>query len=140
MGHSLQSQFPEGLFVEEVHVLEGDHPPLTTAFWAAAYEIELPHDCPVNREILDRISQVEGLTAGSDEPDEADRTPASRVLRAQWKEKDGGMPVLSVVLRQDASGKGGLKQIIGAVLGMSRDTLEKCRIHKKRVYANGEQV
>lgn len=142
--HSLQSHLPEGLFVEEVQVLQGNHPPPATAFWAAEYRVEnapagaalAPHDCPINAPGVG--SGVWGSAIQTLNP--SPETPNPRVVRARWHERDDGTRVLSIVLRRDPSGKGGSKQTICDILGMSREAFEKCRVHKKRVYAKGEQV
>jgi radical SAM-linked protein len=141
MTQNLQSHLPEGFLLERVDFLEGNPSSLQKAFWAAAYEIELPRDCPVNRENVEPFTMKrESSSPSSDEADEAGAGHTSRVVRASWRENDRGDPVFSVVLRQDIPGKGGLKQAICDILGISREILDGCRIHKKRVYGNGEVV
>ncbi|NQT82102.1 DUF2344 domain-containing protein [bacterium] len=134
----LRASLPEGFVVKEVQLLEGDHVSPAAAFWAAEYEIEVPHDCPVNRENPapaelsrgDALSAVESDVSGSPEG-----KLASHVLRASWTEKDNGAALLTVVLRQDSGGKGGVRRSICELLGIPREVLEKCRVHKKRVYS-----
>ena len=82
----------------------------------------------------------ESSCPSSNEADEAGAGRTSRVVRASWRENGRGDPVFSVVLRQDIPGKGGLKQAICDILGISREILDRCRIHKKRVYGNEEVV
>lgn len=141
MRRNLQSHLPEGFLVERVDFLEGNASSLQKAYWAAAYEIELPRDCPVDREHVETFTmKQQSSRPSSDEADEAGADRPSRVVRASWKENDNGDPVFSVVLRQDIPGKGGLKKAISDILGISREILDRCRIHKKRVYGNGEEV
>lgn len=138
--HSLQSHLPDGLYVEEVQVVEGRITALAKAFWATEYEVEVPRDCRINGEDVEQL-RGGALPAGALRGQgDSDMSPAGRVVRARWHERDDGARMLSVVLRQDASGKGGLKETLGAVLGISRDTLEKCRIHKKKLYGKGERA
>jgi len=149
----LQSEVPEGLFVEEVEVLEGSPLPLERAFWASEYEVEVPRhggETARPRRHKDTDSEEAGdplCVCGDDSfPGGAGmfcggaRGAAGPLLRAGWKENSDGQRVVSVVLREDASGKGSLKETLSDVLGISRESLERCRIHKKRVYAKGENL
>ena len=155
----LQSQLPQGLVVEKVEMLEGRPPPLQTAFWAAEYEVELPRDCPIGFENVQRLGFVNGSSRdhSAESSDSVKgkgemrsslakaqrsqrRGGSDRILRASWRGKDGGRHLLSLVLRQDAPGGGRLKEIIGSFLGIEGGELEKLRIHKKRVYWRGERI
>ncbi len=146
--HSLQSQLPDGLYVEEVQVVEGRIIALAKAFWAAEYEVVMPRDCRINGEDVEQLCggcliADCGLQIAEYEirnPKSKLQNPRSRVVRARWHERDDGTRMLSVVLRQDASGKGGLKETLSAILGIPRDILEKCRIHKKKLYGEGERA
>jgi radical SAM-linked protein len=138
--HSLRSHVPDGLYVEEVQVVEGDITALAKAFWAAEYEVEVPHECRMNTDVVERLSGG-ALSAGAlRNQGDSDTSPTSRLVRARWHDRDDGTRMLSVVLRQDAAGKGGLKETLGAILGIPRETVEKCRIHKKKVYGRGERA
>jgi len=131
---ALQAHMPEGLVVEEVQILEGNVPPLSAAFRAVEYEVEPPQDWRPNREKLDL-------------PRWNKRSPASGsysmhdlgILHAQWQEMNDGKRLLSLVLRRSASGGVRLKEAIGHLLGIGPGELHKVRIHKKRVYPEGEQ-
>jgi radical SAM-linked protein len=137
----LQQQFPEGLAVEEVQVLEGDAPAVAKAFWATEYDVEVPPDCPVKRSTIDQLNQAEtSATGGTGDAGQSATSPGSHVARAKWEKTPDGGGRLTVVLRHDSSGKGGLKEIISRVLGVHRENLTKCIIHKRRVYAKGEHV
>jgi len=138
--HSLQSHLPEGLSVEEVRIVQGNSAPPATAFWAAEYEVEVPHECRINGDDLERICSDSALPAeGSDKPGERGGSLTSRLVRARWHDGNGGRQVLSVVLREEPSGKGGLKETLRSILGIPRETLEKCKIHKKRVFSRRER-
>ncbi len=153
--HSLQSHLPEGLSVEEVQVLEGDNPSLAIAFRAVQYEVEVPRECRINGDDVERICSDnalpadgwrmadDGLRIAESEirnPKSKVQNPTSRLVRASWRYGDDGARVLSIVLREEPSGKGGLKETLSSILGIPRETLEKCRIHKKKVYGKGEGV
>ncbi len=131
----LQAHLPEGLRVEEVQILHGDCMPLTEAFWAAEYEIEIPRDCLVNQDNVENVCSDNELTRGGNSGGSN-----SRVVRARWQERDDGTRMLSIVLRQNASGKGGLKDTISNILGIPREATEKCNIHKKNVLRSAQQI
>jgi radical SAM-linked protein len=138
---SLESHLPEGISVEKVQVLEGNPPPLIAAFWAAEYEVEVPNDRRASIPDVERVTeQNEAVVRGAGQPRNEGTTPAGCLVRVRRHEEDDGTQVFSIVLRQDASCKGGLKKNISEILGIPRESLENCRIHKKRVYENGEPL
>ncbi len=138
----LQAHLPEGFSVQEVRILEGKPPPLERAFWAAAYEIELPPGLDVRRDGRGRFGTCHEACPATASAESAVTGPEGtpRVVRASQRDRENGSLVFSLVLRQDLPGKGGVKQAICDALAIDRETLVRCRIHKKRVYENGESV
>jgi radical SAM-linked protein len=134
----LQAQLPQGLDVKEVQVLEGGAPSLQEAFWAAEYEVELVRDHPVG---LEGVTRCDSLEASCGDPSSASgEAGKDRVLCVSRHNREDGRETLTLLLRQDVSGGGRVKEIIGSFLSVEGKRLEKLRIHKKRVYRQGERI
>lgn len=149
----LQSQFAEGLTVKEVEVMGEPPSALQTTFWATEYEVALPGQGVGIRgqgllaewsEFFNSPRSWGLADAPPDSPPDGGAPGKaggeSAIVELFCREEEGGEPVLSLVLRQDVPGGGRVKQVVGRLLGVEGEHLERLRIHKKRVYRRGQQL
>ncbi len=138
----LQVQLPRGLDVKEVQILEGNPPPLQTAFRGVEYHVEVPPGCAVRLDQVNRLEPTETPTRGESAatPDETRISGGDRVLRVTREKKNDHKEVLSVLVRHDATGGGRVKDVIASLLGIESKDVEKLRIHKARAYTERENV